>query len=944
MAEVAFSGGHHRHTSSIGQLELAGGPLLSGAPRIEMMPNPDFSFPALPQASRTPSLQPPTPRSKRPVSMHSNEASIQPKSLAHRRNQSALPSFSFNSADASGLQEIATPTLTPDESTPDTPFGRQHGHKRGASEVVGGDSRLGVSSAISSSPTKSTMLPLPLPSPEHTLAKRGHRHRRSGALGSTHDARDIMQAATTTTTEPRTSLSLPASPLQDQSQPPLLERASSSPNVSTSANDPFGPALDQDQQRPSSRRVGFSDNVEFIPRPLSTISSETESSISTVRGHSVNNSISSMLSLSTPSPPSSRTPRRSLSTTFEDQSNSRPKRSSLDVSKRIEKEGEWLKSRSSQSLKRPLSESAVNGQSVSFATRPEPIAKSRPNIHNKKHSFSHALGFDRRKSEPAISLKSNELSRLSAVSLQEELGQADQTSTSAHHLERRPSSTKKVRDWAMSRITKRPKVVRSSSSEEEPSSLRPSSASGPVPGMVPMEEAPPAETDLDAVFGTQGGEGVTQRLDTPPQPRLELSTPNSFYTGSFPSAESEDASHMVDLDAALGPLKTPQASSYRPRKELHSSRGTKDFVGQGMHYHRRAESAPELVPFSRGSMVSQSSSLPDVFEGEGEDEGTSVLPARPTSAHSTQGEEAGVGIHVVDAAESGAAFGWSGSDGLRIRLGDWEPERPTTSYGNVSSRLSTPSNERRPSSIIEQTIIEESSPVEPVEIVDAEEEPRASSLTKSSDSSETPTLLASQPGTLALPPSEEPQSLMTPDTYQTSTFSSPDFGRRQGSFETSRVGTAASSITDNRTMSSSTGDHNLRRSIDVPSLTSSLSTRMSTLHANSSHRDFGTEPIAPAATVDPSTLATAAHRRKRASIQSLSQLVGGSFSSSKSHNNKAASSSAADASRPQTAAATGDSLLLASSSNKPPQPRKEHMLKKLMFWRSKSRQSLRSMS
>jgi len=857
--------------------------------------------------------------------MQTNEPSVQSKSLAHRRNQSALPSFSFNAADASGMQETSTPDLTPDESIPDTPSGRHHGHhKRRASEFVGGDSRLGVSGAISSSPTKGNILPLPVPSPEHTPAKRGHRHRRSGALGSTHDARDIMQAATTT--EPRASLSLPATPLPDQGQPPPLERASSSPNVGTSSDGAFEPTLDHDEHRPPSRRVGFSDNVEFIPRPLSTISSETESSMSTVRGHSVNNSISSVLSLGTSSPQPGRNPRRSLSTTFEDRSDSRPERHSLETSKRIEKEGEWLKSRSSQTLERPLSDVAGSGQSVSFAPTPEQHAKLRPDTHMKKHSFSHALGFDRRRSEPAISMKSGESSGISVESLQEGLAQADPTSatTSAHHLERRSSSTNKVRKWAMSRITKRPKVSRSASSEDDSSVHRPRSAGGLVSGKVPMEEVRSAETDLDAVFGTQSGDGVTQRLDTPP--RHDFSTPTSFYTSSFHSVDSDDAGHMVDLDAALGPLKTPQASSsYRPRKELHSSRGTKDFVGQGMHYHRRAESAPELVPFSRGSMVSQSSSLPDVFEGEGEDEGTTVLPGRPTSAHSTQGEEDGIGIHIVDAAESGTVLGWSGNDGLRIRGGDWEPERPTASFGNNSSRLSTPSNERRPSSIIDQTIMEESSPVEPVEIVDAEEEPRASSLTKSSDSSETPTVLAaSQPGTLVLPHSDGPQSLMTPDTHQTSTFSSPDIGRRQSSFDTSRVGTAASSITDNRTMSSGTGDHNPRRSIDVPSLTSSLSTRMSTMHANSSHRDFSTESTGPT-TADPSV--TTAHRRKRASIQSLSQLVGGSFSSSKS--NKAS-------------AAVDDSQSQPAIMAKP--PKKEHMLKKLMFWRSKSKQSLRSMS
>ncbi|KAK3663907.1 hypothetical protein LTR22_005369, partial [Elasticomyces elasticus] len=141
-----------------------------------------------------------------------------------------------------------------------------------------------------------------------------------------------------------------------------------------------------------------------------------------------------------------------------------------------------------------------------------------------------------------------------------------------------------------------------------------------------------------------------------------------------------------------------------------------------------------------------------------------------------------------------------------------------------------------------------------------------------------------------------------------------------GSFETSRVGTAASSITDNRTMSSSTGEHNMRRSTDVPSLTSSLSTRMSTMHANSSHRDFGADQLTP---VPVERGISAERRKKRASIQSLSQLVGGSFSGK----NKPV-----DESRPQTA------VDLMQTPKK-----KEFGLKKLMFWRSKSKQSLKSL-
>jgi len=279
----------------------------------------------------------------------------------------------------------------------------------------------------------------------------------------------------------------------------------------------------------------------------------------------------------------------------------------------------------------------------------------------------------------------------------------------------------------------------------------------------------------------------------------------------------------------------------------------------------------------------------------------------------------------------GSTFNLGTHDTSRTQRFDWEPERPSTSYGSVSSRLSTPIIERRASSLIEETIIEESSPVDALEIVQAHEEPRASSLTKSSDSSETPTLLGSQSGTLALP--ETPKSFMTPDNYQTSTFSSPDFSRRQGSFDTSRLGTSTSSITDNRTMSSyvtSEHGHDMRASVDepVPSLTSSRSTMISTMHANNSRRDFSSErtPSVASAAVDPAVVAAvvAQKRRNRASIQSLSQLVGGSFSGK--------SKTTTDGSRPPTAVEV-------MTSTQPPK-KKEHRLKKLMFWKSKSKQSL----
>lgn len=902
--------------SSLGSMVAA------GAPRIEMVRNPDFSFPRQVQPSGSPRRRPAADETQRPSSMRLNLAQPQGLPASHRRAVSTLPSFTFNSADNSGLTETTPPVTPPasEETAPITPSRR--GHRRGGSEFVGGDSRFGVSNALSSSPTKSSALPVPAPaSATPSAGRRGHAHRRSAAMSS-HDVSSIMQPSEAV---PRLSQSLPNTPMELPDQKPPLDRTTSAPEVVDALTDPFGPPLDEESARPPSRpRVGFDDNVTIIPRPLSTISSETESSMCTIRGHSYNNSISSVISMSTPSPPSARTPRMSLSSTIEEHS-ARTK-SSLEISRRIEKEGEWLKSRSSGSLKRPHSEMIMPSQTTKFVL---PEATAQPQRHHKKHSFGHALGFDRRKSEPTMGMSADEASRLSALSLQESNSSSAIAGTCDTLPSEQKSSARRIKQWAASKMHRKSKEACKPRTASSSGSSRPvSEGSTYVAGKVPVPESPVAETDLDAVLGSDVIASEAQRPGS--QARAELSTPTPSQHSSFFSSDNDDPSSMLDLDAALGPFKTPPIGPHRHRKELHSDRLAKDFTGPGGHYHRRTESAPALPPFD-GSRVGTppQPSMADVFEEEEEEDSElnshmlppSVLPSTRPGAE----DEANVGVEIVDLDSTVQDTVSSPLEtGLGIQRASWEPERPTTSHGNTISRLSTIGTDHRPSSVIEETIMEESSPVEVVEIVEAHEEPRASSLTKSSDSSETPTILAA-PGMLTLP--DGMPASMTPETFQTSTFSSPDFAQRQTSFDTTRLGTSASSMTDNRTMSSY-GEPvpDLRVSVDdVPSLTSSRSTMLSTAHANTSRRDFTQGTRTPSATSAAAEQAEAAQRRrKRGSIQSLSQLVGGSFIS------KTRSGGAGEESRPQTAI---DSAALRGGANK--KEPKEHRLKKLMFWKAK---------
>ncbi|KAF2858194.1 hypothetical protein K470DRAFT_136815 [Piedraia hortae CBS 480.64] len=234
-----------------------------------MVRNPDFSFPP-----------------RRPASVHTHAPPVLRPSivLSHTRAASALPNFTFNASDASGLCDDVS-ELNSDAVAPSTPSHR--GHRRNGSEFVGGDSRQGLGHSISSSPLKRPAAVSSLSAP--LLSGRGHAHRRSAAL----DGGDMIVVPLIGN---RKSVSLPSSPVVP---PP------GGPDTDTQPEPPVSP--------PTRARVGFSENVEYIPRPLSITSSDTGSSFSSPRHHSVSNSISSVLSLNTSSSPAARVPPALLS-------------------------------------------------------------------------------------------------------------------------------------------------------------------------------------------------------------------------------------------------------------------------------------------------------------------------------------------------------------------------------------------------------------------------------------------------------------------------------------------------------------------------------------------------------------------------------------------------------------------------------------------------------
>lgn len=891
MSEIAASG-QHRYSHSVGNMLLTP-EMVAVAPKIEMRPNPDFSFPRLPPPGQHSDFAGPRRAHGRPLSMMGGARPLTAEPSHKRSATQQLPSFSFNSSDHTGLSgdQSSLQSMEPMATPPSR-------HRRNVSELVGG---VGMNSAISSSPTRTSALDMP-PNP------RGHRHRRSAAISS-HDLSSMLATAEP---QPRLSSSLPSTPFELPNDRPQVFVDQST----LDSDDPFGPVLENvaSARPPSRRQVGFSENVEYIPRPLSTISSETESSLNTIRGHSVNNSISSVLSLTTPSPPASRSRAISLETTIEDEPQSFPK-TSIEISRRVEREGEWLKHGTANvNADRPATASDALPKSLTFAGD-ESAVKPRGRA-GKKHSASRSLGFDRRKSEPAMGAHANEpehlVARLSALSLQETSGDTDMHTEEEAAAATRRSSTRKIKEWAVSKIVRKARPRSEVFAPREP--------------MYPASSV--AETNLDAVFNMDSDVDIVRDPTVIPQSQLDIHIPLYSQQSNDRNRDSDDGA-MLDLDDALGFSRTPtQFGPHRPRKMLHSDRGTQDFMGPGAHYqpmHNRTASAPVLMAFDMNRVGTPPLQGLAVFDEE--EEHTQDAHIRPGSTQSTGDEERSTGVSIVDQAPSviSAANETSLDEGLGIERSEWDLEPPR--YAHTSSRLSTPILERRASSIVDQTIVEETSPIDMVTVVDDqgpwEEENvdiRAHSLTKSSDSSEAPTIMAVPTGLLARPDGE-----ITPETLHSSAFSSPAFARRQSSFDTSRVGTSASSMTDNRTVSSCTTgephqDH--RMSVDdVPSLTSSRSTMISTVHADSSRRDvsgFRTPSLTSG-----SLESAENRRRKRNSIQSLSQLMGGQFG---------AKSSAVDVSRPSTA---GTETILSQT----PKKKKEHRLKKLMFWKSKHRQA-----
>ena len=329
------------------------------------------------------------------------------------------------------------------------------------------------------------------------------------------------------------------------------------------------------------------------------------------------------------------------------------------------------------------------------------------------------------------------------------------------------------------------------------------------------------------------------------------------------SEESDEVPGAVlDLDETWAKQEAEaQANQARmAKRRLHSSGTMGGFVGPGMHYHRRAESAPALTPFNQPLTpfgLANSPQMADVFE-EDENEDRGPAPSQAAMSSINEAPEKSTSSDQDFAVQHNEQTPFSrhssGRDNITI-LGEPGQEADLLLCG-------TPG----PEETHEQAVDKSCTPSAMATPVANSHRPNTSPTTYTfADAVSRRTI------SIADSSNAEP----SPDTAQTS-------------FDVPRLGTAHSSITERSSAWSGarTADSGAYHSTeDVPSLISSASTRTGP----------AVPPFAPLAAARPPVPRGPDARSqsvsepvprpssrplsagKRASLASLSRLVGGSF-------------------------------------------------------------------
>lgn len=872
------------------------------------LPNPPFVFPASPSPAGPPIARP----RRRPMSM----ADIQSRPLGTssstaelgRGNQpAALPQFSFNPGasipkDIDSMA-VLSPPITPNSArpmpSPSRPAG--HGHRRGGSEFVGGSIRDGNSIAVTStSPTKSEsgfaspgLQPLP--------ARRGHRRGVSGAI-STNDLPFLcpqpdfmLQKGSSapnspTTFNPREGTLLPLDdqpfPLPEPLATPVPIQALKDTEENTIINHsipiPTSPPSIEPSPRQSKAgraRVGFSDTLEFIPRPLSLVSNDTSSTVTARPSHSVSGSISSIVSAASPGGRDS--PARLTRSPSRQTVESRPSTAGA-ILQRTGTDLEFVAAGNTSPRRRNSIPTLLDMSTSHSASTANPSHVKTP----KRWSF---FGLD-----PFIGSMPASKHRSCSSSSSESVNKPATASSSSDHetdsddedaavydsndakkYRQKTSRKKRVKGWAGVILP-----LRSNKKRSKILAIRPPT---PPASVGPVENDEDENDVIQAASDTEIPPTTPTVLATGSQSAEDSGTPK-------PRRPDEEGSYpMIDLDAALGPFNTPlphnpewdaaqRAAGNAGKRRLHSAQGMKGFNGPGMHYHRRAESAPDLPPFDPGCAgihrFGSSSTMADVFEEDEEQDGETSSEQLDSESDELEGEQTPLATTKLAAAELPNELVVSDTS---IKAA----ESRMPSYGSTdsdeASAVRAVRTECSKTSLHEEVIAEE-----PPSIIFRNASVFSCLSADENNSASSSSSLA--PGRRDISSVEVNQSIplingmaVPLSPYSTSHASSYPSPRSLMSIDAQRLSTAPSSVTDENTFDSllmGEPGPEVRISVDydAPSLTSCTSTMT---------RESAFIPTARMSQPSlreqrPVSVSSAAFGRRRSSLVSLGRLISSS--------------------------------------------------------------------
>jgi hypothetical protein len=841
----------------------------------EPPPNPPFVFPAQPPGSASAPSSFSRATGRRPMSAIEtpNFSFGFSAENAERHARSALPDFSFNpGAMLSPDREnnfLLTPPISPHSprngASQQRPGG--HGHRRGGSEFVGGRLREGNSIAImSTSPTKSEnglVSPTFQPPP-----RRGHRRGISGAI-STNDLPilqppvfDSAGRGNSAPTSP-TDYERPNNqgPLKLDEQITLDPEPVPKPEASKQITDPVVKSSPDSSPKNSKARVGFSDTLEFIPRPLSLVSNETSSTVTARPGHSLSGSISSIVSANSPSgrdspSPLSQTPTREIS-------DSRPSTAGAVLENTHD-----LTNAACSPKRRNSIPTLLNFADVPKAEDPEPSpTRKRWSFFAREHSSGNTSpGKARPQSAGSLDLLTK-MAPASSNRFDATNETLDATPVKPKSSKKSKKKKKKVKGWAGAILPRKPKSHNKRSKSEGGCT-----PSAPVPTVARYEGE-------DQMYG----EPELLQISTPTL--MVTESPDPPQEDAVPKRSVDESAYpMIDLDAALGPFNTPlplnpeweaaqRAAGGAGKRRLHSAQGMKGFSGPGMHYHRRAESAPDLPPFDPGRAgmhrYNSSSTMADVFEEDEEDDDDN---ARSGTTDDSSEEETDSDSDATPPAGAVRDTLRNSQDKLLVH----SMKRTTSSLSDKDQVFSsTVRGERSRSSLHESVIAEEfpsvifRSPFMPAERCDTADSAHSSLKRFSAHNDLSP----GEVSPLHLPaPANVPNSPYA--ISYSSSFPSP---RSPMSVDVQRISTAPSSVADENNFRSlllmGEPGPEVRVSVDydIPSLTSSNSTM-----TRESMFLPGQRQSQPTLREPRPVSVSSAFGRRRSSLASLSRLISSS--------------------------------------------------------------------